>query len=123
MPTLGCPFCHAPTHVPDDWPYPGFTCSVCHRPVAITQMPPREKPSGLVGPDFLPPAEPRRGWGWIAWLIFLSLGGAITSASLFLITHDEIWLMALGGPSVALLTTSVVWAILRHSGNVSAGEG
>ena len=117
VPRYACPFCSALTEVPDDWPHPGFTCVVCHRPVTFA---PGTQPSAQAAqgsahsgePDFIPIVPPPR-WGWTPWLVVLLGAAIIGSVVAYLVTEDDIWFMALGIPAIVLMgILAVVWIVL-----------
>lgn len=57
MPALVCPQCATVAHLPDTWPYPGFTCGRCGIVVAISQ--PTVPPPTAASLDFPIDAPPR----------------------------------------------------------------
>lgn len=122
MPRFGCPFCSAWTDLPDDWPHPGFTCAVCYRPVPF-QPRGTATVSTPTTPQFLP-VGPRKRWGWTPWFVVLLGAAVIGSVFTYLATDDEMWLMALGAPAVALLVIlALVWTFPRgHSDDGDGGE-
>ncbi|WP_439629737.1 hypothetical protein [Gemmata sp.] len=114
MPSFACPFCAAPTHLPVGWPHPGFTCGVCHRPVAFP-------PGGFLltlarsaeasDPHFIP-VDRGDPWRWTPWLVFLLGAAAMGSVVAYLLTWDDLWLLAVGAPALGLIAlTALRWIL------------
>lgn len=105
MPSLSCPFCAAPTHLPDNWPHPGFTCGACRRPV------PLQVPGEASDPHFVP-VDRGNPWRWTPWLVFLLGAAAMGSVAAFLLTEDFVWLLAVGSPALGLIAVIALRWIL-----------